>query len=151
MLKMLEHNKGIQRSRRNRSLRLLNPDGSFYDPAEDDELKIYIPAEIGTPVNLPENFRKMSPENTVFQMLDTQMSPMGICHNDLLEFSPAVARKDGCFVAVRYGKRFFLRIFSANAEISRFSYAIPEHLTYCGDHKHCLITGILKRVIRKFD
>ncbi len=150
MLKTIEENRGIKRLHRKRSIALLNEDGSIYDPAEDEKLKLNIPAELIVPERLPEKFRKLSDDNTVFEIADDQMSNACIRQGDILEFTPVPDEPipGGSLICVRYGNYHFLRIYTPNEAVSGIRHLIPEHLVYNGLNEHCTITGILKRAIR---
>ena len=152
MIKALEENRGITRLHRKRSIALLNEDGSIYDPSRDTSLKLHIPAELIVPEQLPDNFRKLSDDNMIFEIADDQMENTCIRQGDILEFAPVPDEPvpGGSLVCIRYGNYYFLRIYSPDGAIAQMRHLFPEHLVYDGNSQYCTLAGVLKRAVRRF-
>ena len=149
MVRVIESKNGLVRSPGKRGISLLTNDGNIYHPADDAELDLYICAELIEPGTIPDRFRKMSENNMVFRLSDDQMECFGIREKDILEFKPCDISEclTGSFVCVKYGSRYFVRMYSADQLHPGIMRHIPEHLLF-RPSAQCTLVGMLLRSVR---
>ena len=151
MVRAIESKNGLTRRPGKRGISLLTDEGLVYDPAYDDELQLCILAELLTPSVFPDRFRKIAESNIVFQLADDQMECFGIRQDDYLEFKPCGLSEcqGGSFLCVKYGARYFIRMYFPEPLSPGFMRHIPEHLQY-RPMAGCSVVGVLLRSVRSF-
>jgi hypothetical protein len=149
MIRAIEERNGLTRRPGKRGISLLTEDGSEYNPADDEELQLYIPAELTIPDSMPYGLCKKSESNMLFQLADDQMDSFGIRQDDFLEFKPCDISEcaNGSFVCIKYGSRYFIRIYFSERISPGFMRHIPEHVLY-RPMAGCTAVGVLLRSVR---
>ena len=149
MIRAIEDKNGLTRRPGKRGISLLTGDGGEYNPTDDEELQLYIPAELRAADSLTGRYRKMAESNIVLQLSDDQMDSFGMRQDDIFEFKPCDISEchDGSFLCIKYGSRYFIRVYFSERLSPGLIRHIPEHLLY-RPMAGCTVVGVLLRSVR---